>query len=160
FQSESFKATLRKLVGTNEAGEVSINFNTSARVLSLTHQSQDPQFAFDSVNAYTNVLNSTYKIYQLNNVNVAVQSTQGLLDSGVTGKLKEALVEKYALQLYKKAILENKHSELIQVTTPPVKPVSHIKPKRPLIIVSGIVLGAIFGVMIILLRNTFRQEGH
>lgn len=105
-----------------------------------------------------NRLNPILKKLELSKVATAVNSVSSLNELNSAEQVKSSLSEIYAQQLYKKAVLENPDSQVVQVVSPPVKPTSHIKPKRPLIIVLGVLLGCMLGGAIVLIRFAFRKD--
>ncbi len=137
---------------------VGIAFDKREQLITVSKTSASPDEAFQSVELVYQNLNAILKQVMLAGVSSAVDSAASLENAHVSGKVQESVAEIYAQQLYKKAVLENPSSELIQVVSPPVKPTSHIKPKRALICVLGTLLGGMLGVAMVLIRFAFRQE--
>ncbi|WP_443083662.1 GNVR domain-containing protein [Vibrio sp. HA2012] len=137
---------------------ISIAFDKWEQLITVSKTSASPDEAFQSVELVYQNLNAILKQVMLAGVSSAVDSAASLENAHVSGKVQESVAEIYAQQLYKKAVLENPSSELIQVVSPPVKPTSHIKPKRALICVLGTLLGGMLGVAMVLIRFAFRRE--
>lgn len=137
---------------------VGIAFDKREQLITVSKTSASPDEAFQSVELVYHSLNAILKQVVLAGVLSAVDSAASLKNVQVSGKVQESVAEIYAQQLYKKAVLENPSSELIQVVNPPVKPTSHIKPKRALISVLGTLLGGMFGVAMVLIRFAFRKD--
>jgi len=137
---------------------VGISYDNRNHVFTITKSSTSPEESYRGVELSLNSLNPILKQLELSKVTTAVNSVSSLEQLNPTESVKLSLSEIYAKQLYKKAVLENPDSQIVQVVTPPVKPTSHIKPKRPLIIVLGVLLGGMFGVAIVLIRFAFRKE--
>ncbi|WP_339386206.1 GNVR domain-containing protein [Vibrio caribbeanicus] len=72
----------------------------------------------------------------------------------------DVLSEKYAKQLFKIALLKSPEVELINVLQQPVKPTTHIKPKRFLFVTLGVILGDMLGASIVLVRFALRKENY
>lgn len=137
---------------------VSILYDKRDQVFTISKTSTSPEEAFKGVELALNRLNPILKQLELNKVSTAINSVSSLSELNSAEPVKSSLSEVYAQQLYKKAVLENPDSQIVQVVSPPVKPTSHIKPKRPLIIVLGVLLGGMLGVAIVLIRFAFRKE--
>ncbi|EGU36738.1 hypothetical protein VII00023_01270 [Vibrio ichthyoenteri ATCC 700023] len=125
--------------------------------ITLSKQANSPELAYSAVELYAENINTAFKQNELRKVTSSIRATEDLVQSQ-TGKVQDVLAEKYAQLLYKKAILESADTELIKVIQQPVKPTSHIKPKRALIVVLGTMLGGMLGVAIVLIRFAFRRE--
>lgn len=136
---------------------VSILYDKRDQVFTISKTSTSPEEAFAGVELALNRLNPILKQLELSKVATAVNSVSSLSELNSAEQVKSSLSEIYAQQLYKKAVLENPDSQIVQVVSHPVKPTSHIKPKRPLIIVLGVLLGGMLGVAIVLIRFAFRK---
>lgn len=137
---------------------VAISYDKRDEVFTISKTSLSPEEAFAGVEFALNRLNPILKHLELSKVAAAVDSVSSLSGLNSVEQVKSSLSEIYAQQLYKKAVLENPKSQIVQVVSPPVKPTSHVKPKRPLIIVLGVLLGGMLGVAIVLIRFAFRKE--
>jgi uncharacterized protein involved in exopolysaccharide biosynthesis len=137
---------------------VSILYDKREQVFTISKTSTSPEEAFAGVELVLTRLNPILKQLELSKVATAVDSVSSLSELNSAEQVKSSLSEIYAQQLYKKAVLENPKSQIVQVVSPPVKPTSHVKPKRPLIIVLGVLLGGMLGVAIVLIRFAFRKE--
>lgn len=137
---------------------VAISYDKRDEVFTISKTSFSPEEAFAGVEFALNRLNPILKHLELSKVATAVNSVSSLSELNSAEQVKSSLSEIYAQQLYKKAVLENPDSQIVQVVSPPVKPTSHIKPKRPLIIVLGVLLGGMLGVAIVLIRFAFRKD--
>lgn len=142
----------------NLVNGVDISYDKPDQVFTISKTSTSPEEAFTGVELAVSRLNPILKQLELNKVVTAVNSVSSLNELNSTEQVKSSLSEIYAQQLYKKAVLENPDSQIVQVVSPPVKPTSHVKPKRPLIIVLGVLLGGLLGVAIVLIRFAFRKE--
>ncbi|MBY7835326.1 lipopolysaccharide biosynthesis protein [Vibrio fluvialis] len=137
--------------------EVELDKDRNTDEITVSVQSTDPERAYQVVKAYVGYVNQAYKVHEARKVDLAMGISAQLVAYS-SGKVSDVLAEKYAQQLYKDAILNAPESTLIQVVQQPVKPSSHIKPKRLLIIVLGTLLGGILGVAIVLIHFAFRQQ--
>ncbi|WP_232060923.1 Wzz/FepE/Etk N-terminal domain-containing protein [Vibrio taketomensis] len=125
--------------------------------ITVAKQANSPDGAYQSVALFANHINDAYKHNELKKVQATLKATEQLVSSH-QGKVQEVLAEKYAQLLFKQAILISPDSVLVKVISQPVKPTSHIKPKRALIVVLGTMLGGMLGVAIVLIRFAFRRE--
>ncbi|MDA0149412.1 Wzz/FepE/Etk N-terminal domain-containing protein [Vibrio sp. LaRot3] len=123
----------------------------------ISNSSLSPEKSLDPVQVYAEEVNDALKTTLLSRIEVTLAATQGIIEQQ-TGSIRDALAEKYAELLFQKAILESPETQLISVITPPVKPTTHIKPKRAKIVIMGTMLGAMFGIAIVLIRFAFRRE--
>lgn len=137
---------------------INIAFDKREQLITVSKTSVSPDEAFQSVELVYLNLNAILKQVMLAGVSSAVDSAASLENAHLSGKVHESVAEIYVQQLYKKAVLENTSSELIQVVSPPVKATSHIKPKRALICVLGTLLGGMLGVAMVLIRFAFRKD--
>lgn len=141
--------------------DVNISYDKRSQVYSVSKLSSDPEEAFEGVSAITEALNIVLKKQELNKIDLALDVLQSNNSSkSVPSKTQEYLDELFAKQIFKKAMLENPSTELAKVLVQPIKPISHIKPKRAIIVVLGILLGGMIGVAIVLIRFTFNQKAH
>ncbi|NVJ58681.1 MAG: hypothetical protein HWE19_20170 [Vibrionaceae bacterium] len=109
----------------------------------------------------TEALNIVLKKQELNKIDLALDALQSKdFSKSLPSKTQEYLDELFAKQLFKKAMLENPNTELAKVLTQPSKPISHVKPKRAIIVVLGILLGGMAGIAIVLIRLTFNKQAH
>nr|WP_275660901.1 GNVR domain-containing protein [Vibrio brasiliensis] len=106
---------------------------------------------------FSRVFNQTLKTSELDKVNVLIEALVSQ-SQNTSDKTKDYIDELLAQQLFKKALLENPNSKLVRQINEPVKPTSHIKPKRALIIALGTLLGGMLGVAIVLVRFAFRRK--
>lgn len=137
--------------------EVELDKDRDTDEITVSAQSTDPERAYQVVKAYVGYVNQAYKAHEAGKVELAMGITAQLVSDNI-GKVGDVLAEKHAQQLYKDAILNAPESTLIQVVQQPVKPSSHIRPKRLLIIVLGTLLGGILGVAIVLIHFAFRKQ--
>lgn len=160
FEPQFFSSSeLRKLV-LSEAQNldgVSVSYDKKNKSISISKTSQEPQSAFDSVMLFSNVFNQALKRSELDKVNVSIEALVSQ-SQNTSARTKDYIDELLAQQLFKKALLENPNSKLVRQIDEPVKPTSHIKPKRALIITLGTLLGGMLGVAIVLVRFAFRRE--
>lgn len=137
---------------------IGISYDKRDQIFNINKISISPEESFRGVELVLNNLNPILKQIELSKVVTAVNSLSSLNELNSEEQVKSSLAEIYAQQLYKKAVLENPDSQIVQVVSPPVKPTSHIKPKRPLIIVLGVLLGGMLGIAIVLIRFAFRKD--
>ncbi|GAK85677.1 chain length determinant protein [Vibrio ponticus] len=126
--------------------------------ITISKQATSPEMAYEAVALFANHINDTYKRNELNKVESTLKLTEQLVLSQ-QGKVQEVLAEKYAQLLFKQAILQSTDSELVEIISRPVKPSTHIRPKRASSIALGTILGGMLGVAIVLIRFAFRREG-
>lgn len=137
---------------------VSVSNDNRSGVVFVSSFSAKPENAYESVDAFVRSINSAYKSREIKQVVVAIESLETVLVSSGYKDLTSSLAKKHADLLFKRAILENPKSELIQVLAYPSLPQSHVKPKRLLITALGTLLGVMLGVAIVLVRFAFRRE--
>lgn len=154
---------LRKLVALEQSDDksklsgVSVSYDNRYKSISISKTSLEPQAAFDGVMLFSNVINQALKRSELDKVNVSIEALVSQ-SQNTSARTKDYIDELLAQQLFKKALLENPNSKLVRQINEPVKPTSHIKPKRALIIALGTLLGGMLGVAIVLVRFAFRRE--
>ncbi|MCG9723807.1 Wzz/FepE/Etk N-terminal domain-containing protein [Vibrio brasiliensis] len=154
---------LRNLVVLGESDDksklngVSVSYDKRNKSISISKASLEPQTAFDGVMLFSRVFNQTLKTSELDKVNVLIEALVSQ-SQNTSDKTKDYIDELLAQQLFKKALLENPNSKLVRQINEPVKPTSHIKPKRALIIALGTLLGGMLGVAIVLVRFAFRRK--
>lgn len=136
---------------------VSVTYYSGSRVVLISKTSLSPQSSFDGVSFFSKALNQTLKKSELDKVNVSIEALVSQ-SQHTSAKTKDYIDELLAQQLFKKALLENPNSKLVRQIDEPVKPTSHIKPKRALIIALGTLLGGMLGVGIVLVRFALRRE--
>ncbi|KJY84176.1 hypothetical protein TW81_05105 [Vibrio galatheae] len=159
--SQGFKHKLTQYAEVEQSvfSGVSLTLDQRTKTISISQFSTDLKFAFDGVNQVSLILNDVLKQQELNKVEITLKALQSnLADGAITPKAQDYLDELLAQQLYRKAMLENPNTELVKVIKQAVLPTSHVKPKRPLIIVLGTLLGGMLGVAIVLVRFAFRRE--
>ncbi|EGA66717.1 GNVR domain-containing protein [Vibrio brasiliensis] len=158
FSGENFKRELEQRTQHDNLEDVKISYDSRSRIIYISNISTDPEYAYEAVQTVSMALNDVIKQVELKKVNLSINSLLSNLEMINSGNSDEFFDEIYAQQIYKKILLENPASELIQVIDAPDKPTSHIKPKRALIVTLGTLLGGILGVSIILVRFAFRRE--
>ncbi|MCE4935532.1 Wzz/FepE/Etk N-terminal domain-containing protein [Aliivibrio fischeri] len=135
-----------------------ISIDKPSSQIIVQQQGKDPEVIYKNVLLFSKNVNQAYKYHELNKVQETLKVIKSLLDKNQLDNVQKVLSEKYAQQLYKLALLKNPAIELIHVVSEPIKATNHIKPKRALIVILGILLGGIFGVVVVLIRFTFRKE--
>ena len=136
---------------------VIVSYNKRNKSFSISKTSTELQAAFDGVSIYSLTLNSVLKSIELEKVQASIDTLKSQ-EKVYSLKTKEYLDELLAQQLFKKGLLENPSSKLVIQTREAVKPTSHIKPKRTLIVALGALLGVMLGIAIVLVRFIFRRE--
>lgn len=154
--SDKFQAITMKLAQRFKGSDLSITKDKQSGVITVTSYSTDKEQAYHSVSAYVEYANQALKSLQNVKSEQALQATKSLLIA-TSGKVNEALSERYAQQLYKAKLLENSSFKLVEVTQLPQLPTSYVKPKRARIITLGILLGGMLAVAWVLVRNAFKK---
>ena len=143
---------------TNQPITLNSSIDKKNGQITLSKQGEDPAVIFGEVKAYSDNISLVYKQLEIEKIEASLIPIQQVLNSETNNKVQDVLAEKYAQQLYKIALLKSPSTELIRVIQQPVKAISHIKPKRALIIVLGTLLGGMLGVALVLVRFAFRKE--
>lgn len=136
---------------------IRVSYNKRNNYIVVAKTSEDPQSAFDGVSVFSNSLNRVLKLREMEKVQASINALKGQENVAST-KTKEYLDELLAQQLYKEALLASSHTKLVTQINEAVKPTSHIKPKRALIVILGTLLGIGVGVTIALIRFAFRRD--
>ncbi|XDF77795.1 Wzz/FepE/Etk N-terminal domain-containing protein [Aliivibrio fischeri] len=157
---KSMKDIVGKLANSSGSDFNKLSFSIDKRSgqISVFQQGQKAEDVYQNVLSFSQYVNQAYKQSELAKVTIELTLTKALLDQNQIEKVQNILAEKYAQQLYKVTILKNLNTKLLRVIQEPVKATSHIKPKRALIIVLGMLFGGILGVAIVLILFVFRKE--
>ncbi|WP_406732478.1 Wzz/FepE/Etk N-terminal domain-containing protein [Vibrio scophthalmi] len=157
--SVSFKQTLTNQANVSVDDISNVSISLAGGVVTISATSTDPVGVFNEVKLVSDYLNTTLKFRELKKSIPYADVTEEVgQDFGSNNIASEAFGAIVARQIYEKALLENAETQVIYAVNLPVKPTSHIKPKRALIVVLGTMLGGMLGVAIVLIRFAFRRE--
>jgi len=137
---------------------VKVSLNKKTNEVSVSSQGNDAKKVFNQVSVYSQFANQVYVNDELHNVQAQLAPIKLLLEKQDSPEVKQAIAEKYAYLIYKEALLKSGSVELVKLTKKAVKPTSHIKPKRALIVVLSTLLAGMLSVFIALTHHYFRQD--
>lgn len=122
-------------------------------ILSFSMSSLEKDLPYKVVKLFVDNANAGIKERELGKITLALKAIEGVNTSGLSSEIIESdFLDIKGKLLLKESLLKNSDFELLSLLVSPTTPPAEIKPNKLLSILTGGVLGFVFGTLIILGR--------
>lgn len=142
---------------TNDVFAISEDTKTGTQTWSVTWH--EPDVAAEWLDALIAQANAELSRAELNEASSNLRYLEEQLQAAATTEVRQTVASMMEAEMNKLMMASNEERGSLVVIDPPQVPQAAFKPKKPLIVVLGFMLGGMLGVMFVLIRNAIRSGG-